>query len=68
MELPRIDFSHWMAPIWDVVRWFLKLNQPWLMIVVALAVVYGIVSIILSLFYKDDERNDDERDYDYEEY
>lgn len=65
MNLPTIDFKQWMPKVFAMSEWWIKLNQPWIMLFAALAIVYGIANIIIWLLNKG---NDEEKEYDYEEY
>lgn len=66
MDLPHIDFMSWMPKVWESARWFLTINQPWIMIAAAFGIIYGIASIIIWLMGGAKEEDDD--GYDYEEY
>lgn len=41
--------------LWEYIRYLFQVNMPWIMIVVAISLVAGVVSIIVSMFTEDDE-------------
>lgn len=48
---------------WDYVRWFLAENQMWVMICIAFFMTVGVTAIILNLFIRKKEDEDDD-EYD----
>lgn len=66
-EYPDLSTDFWedenrIGLLWHYVKWFLEVNQVWIMIVVSLFLAVGIVAIILSMFTKD-TKEDDEVEY-----
>jgi len=53
--------------VFNVAKWFIIQNQVWIMMIVAICVVYAIMSLIAYLFNAKDIEGEED-DYDYEEY
>lgn len=65
-ELPEMPNPNWEEKLplfWHYVKWFISINQVWIMIGVGLLLAMAVLTIIVSLFVKDEEK-----DYDYLEY
>lgn len=54
-KTPSYTSPESIAQLWEMVRYFLKVNMPYIMIVVAFFIAIGVVSIVTSIITKDDE-------------
>ncbi|WP_298737673.1 hypothetical protein [uncultured Chitinophaga sp.] len=66
-QFPDLPSPHWEEQLplfWYYVKWFLKINQVWVMIGTAVMLATTILIMIANLFNRN---NDDDDDYDYRE-
>ena len=60
--------SEKLGVLWDFVRWFLSFNMPWIMIMAGLLLTFGVLGILVGLFFPQKDDDDDEDDYEVRHY
>lgn len=63
--LPDPHYEKWLPHLWYYVKWFLQINQVWIMLGVGLLLAMAALAMIVNLFFPDDK---EEKDYDEEYY
>lgn len=68
MAYPEMPTDFWededrIGLMWHYVRWFIEVNQIWIMLAVALFVTMAIVVIIVNMFSKPDDNEEDEVEF-----
>lgn len=64
MEMPSAHWEDQLPMMWEVVWWWLREHQVFIMIGTAVSLAMAILTMIVGLF----ERQDDDDDFDYIEY
>lgn len=63
--MPSANWAAQLPLFWHYVRWFLKENQVWVMIGLAVTLAMTFLQLIANLFIK---KKDDDDGFDYKEY
>lgn len=64
-ELPDPEYVKQLPLLWHYTKWFISINQVWIMIGTAIALAFAVLAMVVRLFVRDD---DDDDGYDYKEY
>ena len=63
-NLPDPNYAQWLPHFWHYLKWFLSINQVWIMIGVALLLAMIVLAMVVNIFFPKAE-TDDEYDEEY---